>query len=155
MLTSQTKQIAVLIMKPVHTITNTILNTTVTLKISYTAKDQQRRQHHNQDNQDRNWQLGNIGYEVCLNAVGCFLLQPPLPSTTKHTQTTTPSIIPTIPPLPSPQNNNDQITNNSIRSRQDKGNHPIKFNWRYSKPIFLLCWNLFLKGNQIFRFFWK
>ena len=24
---------------------------------------------------------------------------------------------------------------------------------RYSKPIFLLCWNLFLKGNQIFRFF--
>ena len=24
-----------------------------------------------------------------------------------------------------------------------------------SKPIFLLCWNLFLKGNKIFRFFLK
>ena len=84
------------------------MNSTATLKISYTAKDQQRPQHHNQDNQDGNWQLGNIGYELCLNAVGCFLLQPPpLPSTTKRTQTTTPSIIPTVPPLPSPQNNND------------------------------------------------
>ena len=26
---------------------------------------------------------------------------------------------------------------------------------RYSKPIFVLCWNLFLKGNKFFVFFFK
>ena len=33
--------------------------------------------------------------------------------------------------------------------------NPTKQRKRYSKPIFLLCWNSFLKGNQIFWFFLK
>ena len=31
----------------------------------------------------------------------------------------------------------------------------IFYVWNFSKPIFLLYWNLFLKGNQIFNFFSK